>query len=255
MSIDWFTVIAQIVNFLVLVWLLKRFLYRPILDGIDARENEIAERMNDATMVRRTAEAAEAEFRAEIESLRSSRGDLLKEAHQQAEAERDALLAEARKQLERDLAARQAQNATEARRYTADLHRAGAEALLALTRKALLDLADESFEHRIAAHAVTRLAAANDDLKKAAGDNREAVVLTRDPLPSDVRAQLERDLAAVLPDVTVRFDTEPALAPGLTLRLGGAQVAWTVDSYLDGLDAVLADRARQARAQGFTDAA
>ncbi|HAB91660.1 MAG TPA: F0F1 ATP synthase subunit B, partial [Pseudomonas sp.] len=45
MSIDWITVLAQIANFLVLLWLLKRFLYRPILDGIDAREAEIARRM------------------------------------------------------------------------------------------------------------------------------------------------------------------------------------------------------------------
>ena len=45
MSVDWITVIAQIVNFLVLIWLLKKFLYRPILDGIDAREAEITERM------------------------------------------------------------------------------------------------------------------------------------------------------------------------------------------------------------------
>ena len=48
MSIDWITVIAQIANFLVLVWLLKRFLYRPILDGIDAREAEIARSMAEA---------------------------------------------------------------------------------------------------------------------------------------------------------------------------------------------------------------
>jgi F-type H+-transporting ATPase subunit b len=37
MLIDWFTVGAQVLNFLILVWLLKRFLYGPILDAIDAR--------------------------------------------------------------------------------------------------------------------------------------------------------------------------------------------------------------------------
>jgi F-type H+-transporting ATPase subunit b len=42
MLIDWFTVGAQALNFLILVWLLKRFLYKPILDAIDAREKRIA---------------------------------------------------------------------------------------------------------------------------------------------------------------------------------------------------------------------
>ena len=43
MLIDWFTVGAQALNFLILVWLLKRFLYKPILDAIDAREKRIAD--------------------------------------------------------------------------------------------------------------------------------------------------------------------------------------------------------------------
>ena len=42
MLIDWFTVGAQAVNFIILVWLLKRFLYKPILNAIDAREKRIA---------------------------------------------------------------------------------------------------------------------------------------------------------------------------------------------------------------------
>ena len=64
MSIDWITVAAQIANFLVLVWLLKRFLYRPILDGIDAREAEITERMTAATRAKDEAVAAEAAYEA-----------------------------------------------------------------------------------------------------------------------------------------------------------------------------------------------
>ena len=47
MLIDWFTVGAQALNFLVLVWLLKRFLYQPILDAIDAREKRIAKELAD----------------------------------------------------------------------------------------------------------------------------------------------------------------------------------------------------------------
>ena len=46
MLIDWFTVSAQVVNFLILVWLLKRFLYRPILNAIDAREKRIAKELS-----------------------------------------------------------------------------------------------------------------------------------------------------------------------------------------------------------------
>ena len=48
MLIDWFTVIAQVINFLILVWLLKRFLYQPIVSAIDARERRIATELANA---------------------------------------------------------------------------------------------------------------------------------------------------------------------------------------------------------------
>jgi len=256
MSIDWLTVAAQIVNFLVLVWLLKRFLYRPILDGIDAREKEIAERMGEAAQIRAAAEAVEADYKAQVDLLRAGREGALEEARKAAEAERDALLAEARERLLREQAERAEQRAEEARRYRADLHRDGAKALLSLTRKALKDLADESLEARIVAHASGRLSAMADDLRKAAGESLQAVAMTHEPLPDAARERLSAELAKLIPGLTVTFRSEPAQAPGLTLRLGGAQVEWTVDSYIDGLDALLADAGHgHTRPQGKSDAA
>lgn len=255
MSIDWITVAAQIVNFLVLIWLLKRFLYRPILDGIDAREAEIATRMGEAATVREVAETKEAEYKAQIAELSASRAEMLEAARRDAEAQRDALLAEARALLAREQAERDAHRAEQAVRYTADLQLTGAEALLALTRKALADLADETLERRIVLHAAGRLEGMTDALQQAAGEAREAVILTRDPLPDEVKAHLRDDLAAILKGVTLRFETDPSLSPGLNLRLGGAQVGWTIDSYLNGLQAALERNAAQPLRKRISDAA
>jgi len=255
MSIDWITVGAQIVNFLVLIWLLKRFLYRPILDGIDAREAEIAARMGEAAIIRKTAEAKEAEYKTQIADLSASRAEMLETARRDAEQERDAMLVQTRKRLAKEQSERDAHRADEAREYTADLHKSGAAALLDLTRKALADLADETLEHRIALHAAAQFQGMADELQNAAGDSRDAVALTRDPLPEDMKPRLRDDLAAILPGFTLRFDVDPAQSPGLNLRLGGAQVGWTVDSYLNGLEAALEDRAGRSMRQSLTNAA
>ena len=220
MSIDWITVGAQIVNFLVLIWLLKRFLYRPILDGVDAREKEIADRMAEAAMIRKAAEVAAADHNAEISALRASRTETLDEARAAARAERDALLSEIHERLATEQADREAQRAEEAQKYTADLHRSGAEALLSLTRKALSDLADETLEQRIIDHTVARLGTVADELRNAAGDSREAVVLTRDPLPARASARLTKKIASVLPGFTVRFDTDRILANVASFKAG-----------------------------------
>jgi len=62
MLIDWFTVGAQTLNFLILVWLMKRFLYKPIIDAIDAREKRIAAELADADAKRAEAQKERDEF-------------------------------------------------------------------------------------------------------------------------------------------------------------------------------------------------
>ncbi|MFP7671844.1 F0F1 ATP synthase subunit B [Marivita sp. S0852] len=255
MSIDWITVAAQIVNFLVLIWLLKRFLYRPILDGITAREAEIATRMGEADMVRKQSEAREAELKAQIADLSASRAEVLETARREAEKERSELIASAQERVRKEQAERDARRTDEAQRFSADLHRSGAEALLALTRKALADLADETLEHRIVMHAVTQVKSMQTELRAASGDASKCSVLTRDPIPDTLKAKLREELAPVLGDLPLTFEEDASLPFGLTLRIGGAQVGWTIDSYLNGLDAALDARIKQTASKGMTHAA
>lgn len=253
MSIDWITVVAQIANFLVLVGLLKHFLYRPIIDGIDAREREIRERMAEASEVKKAAHATEEKYQEQIRTLQQGREGLLEEARHAAQAERDALLADAHRQLEQEREEREEQRKAEANRYTEQLQQAGAEALLSLTRKALSDLADESLEQRIVSRAASQAEKLADQLKEAAGDSRTTTVTTRTPLPDDLKQVLTPQLSRLLPDSELVFTTDPAQSPGMSIRTGGAQLGWTIDSYMDGLDKLLHE-STATRKRGHSDA-
>ena len=242
MSIDWITVVAQIANFLVLVWLLKRFLYRPILEGIDAREAEITRRMTEAREAQKKAQAAEAEFRKQRTHLLSSQDAMIEQALRATESDRDTLLAEARSKLEREQKDWYRHLERERRRFTAQLQRAGEETLLELTRKALRDLADETLEEAIVRHVSKRLQPIASELSQAAGDSTAAVATTRDALPDAAHKRMQTEIEKLLPGMTLRFETDPQQAPGLILRVGGAQVAWTIDSYTDEFNALLNER-------------
>jgi F-type H+-transporting ATPase subunit b len=239
MSIDWITVVAQIVNFLVLVWLLKRFLYRPILDGIDAREAEITDRMHEAVAAKDKATAREVEYQEKVHALNVSQSQMSETIRKSAEDQRDALLAEARQKLEREEADWQAHLDTEAQKYSDRLHHAGGDALLSLTRKALTDLADDTFENRMAQHLIAKIKPMADDLKRAAGDANGATVTSHETLTKATQKNLSSDLNAIFPKTQLTFDTDNTQSAGLVLRIGGAQIAWTVDTYIDGLGAML----------------
>jgi len=97
MLIDWFTVGAQVLNFLILVWLLKRFLYKPILNAIDAREKQIATELANAEAKKADAQKEHDEFEKKNQVFDDERGSMLAKAKQDAQAEHDRLINEAKK--------------------------------------------------------------------------------------------------------------------------------------------------------------
>ena len=72
-TIDWLTVGAQALNFLVLVYLLKRFLYGPVVRAIGRREEAIAERLREAEQRGKDAEAEARHHREAREALEAQR--------------------------------------------------------------------------------------------------------------------------------------------------------------------------------------
>ena len=97
MLIDWFTVGAQVLNFVILVWLMKRFLYKPILKAIDTREKRIAAELADADKKKAEAKKERDEFQRKNEEFDQQREALLSQATNEAKAERQRLIEEARK--------------------------------------------------------------------------------------------------------------------------------------------------------------
>ncbi|MFT7402477.1 MAG: F-type H+-transporting ATPase subunit b, partial [Hydrogenophaga sp.] len=100
MLIDWFTVGAQLLNFIILVWLMKRFLYQPVLDAIAAREQKIADELADAASTKDRAEHQQAKFQKKNQDFDEQRAVLLSEAKEAAKVERERLQLEAREAAE-----------------------------------------------------------------------------------------------------------------------------------------------------------
>ncbi|HLV93000.1 MAG TPA: hypothetical protein VKX34_07755, partial [Aequorivita sp.] len=96
MEINWFTVIAQIVNFLILVWLLKRFLYKPVLKAIDEREQKIALQLKEAAAKKEEARKDQELFRQKNEAFDKERMAKMNEVHEQANIEKQRLFEEVR---------------------------------------------------------------------------------------------------------------------------------------------------------------
>ena len=159
MLINWFTVVAQAINFLILVWLLKRFLYKPILHAIDEREKGIATQLAEAEAKKAEAQKERDDFQHKNEAFDQERAALLKKATDEAKAERQRLLDEARKDADSLRAKRQDALRNEQRHLSQEIIRWTQKEVFAITRKTLADLATMSLEERMGEVFVHRLSA------------------------------------------------------------------------------------------------
>jgi F-type H+-transporting ATPase subunit b len=237
MLIDWFTVGAQAVNFLILVWLLKRFLYKPVLAAVAAREKKIAAQIADAAALETKAQGERADLHQRSEALNREREGLLRKATEDANAERQRLIESARQESQ-ELHSKLTQALAQERAELGHQLSVRTQAeVFAVARKTLADLAGASLEGRMIEVFIAHLRELPQEHKLTlAGADSVALVRSAFVLPAAGRASIEAAVHECLgAPVTTRFETSPEFICGVELTMGGVKVAWSVADYLFSL--------------------
>lgn len=242
MLIDWFTVGAEALNFLVLIWLMKRFLYKPILRAIDEREKRIAAELADADAKRTEAKKEQAEFQLKNEKFDREREALVGKARGEAKAEGERLIDAARKAADAASAKRDDALRSDCRALNEALTRRTQEVVFQIARKALGDLATTSLEGQLADVFTRRLRDMSGKTKELLAQalkttSEPAVVRSAFELPAREQAVLKTALNETFSaEVRVRFEVAPRVISGIELSCGGQKVGWSIDDYLTSLE-------------------
>ena len=260
MLIDWFTVAAQAINFLILVWLMKRFLYKPILNAIDLREKKVAAELADADARRAEAQNEREQLQAKNEQFDQERQALMNKAQDAARAEREKLLEEARQAADQVRAKSKERFAIDAENLRQSIRERTQKEVFAIARKTLSDLASASLEEQIAAIFVRRIREMDSQTKASlvssvagatatgaattgatATGSATAVATVRSAfdLSSQQRADIEAALNQTLStSIQLGFETAPDLIGGIELVANGQSIAWNISDYLKAMEKV-----------------
>jgi F-type H+-transporting ATPase subunit b len=237
MLIDWFTVGAQALNFLILVWLLRHFLYRPVLAAIEAREKKVTAKLVDAAAREAQAQSERDDFRRRNEAFDRDREILLGKAAEEAANERQRLVEAARQ----DSLLLRSRLTESLGRERAELNRRllilTQEEVLALARDTLKDLAGITLEDRMIEVFIAHLRELRPKL--AAADL--AVVRSAFEISPAQRPALEAAIRDSLgADVNIQVEIAPALVCGVEVRVSGVRLAWSVADRLSAISGKLA---------------
>ena len=256
MQIDWITVVAQIINFLVLILLLKRFLYRPILNAMDARQKRIAAQMQEAEAKWHHAEEVVQDFNRKTEQLETDKQSILQQARTDADTARQLRLEEIRQELERARDAWLQELEQEKEEFRRDLRAEIAAQVCQISRRALGELADAALESQIVTRFLKRLHTLNpqqhESLQRATEQGLPIEVQTGFALSDSLHQHIESSLRKLTGHTPRLERTENRdLVCGIALIAAGEKLSWSVDEFLEGMEnAVLTVLQQPARTGG-----
>ena len=237
MGFSWTTFFAQIVNLFVLVWLLKRFLYQPIVDTIGKRQKYIENKVKKAAEAVKTAEVREAELMKAVQDWQKSKqkrtDDLFAEL-KKVRTEQEEIIAEdtlkARQKMQLDLN-------RETTALSIEIRDMIAHNFLDLSRKVLADLSGLApisqalsiFKKKLEALPKSEIKALKETIQKT-----DKIILTSsEKLSPKIQQEMATYLKKLLDADTIDFIHDPALILGIELTAGETVVEWNLKTYLD----------------------
>lgn len=242
MLIDSFTVIAQIINFLILIYLLKRFLFNRIIKIMDDREMQITGRMQDAEAAKEEAQKELEEQRRIREELQQKWNEMLAQAKKDAQKKREELVRNARKKIDEEQKNWREAILKQRTAFLRDLRHLSGEQVCQISRKVLSDLAGEKLENQLIENFLIQLKKLTkkekaDFARFINKDERKILVNSSFRLTREKESEIRKILEEIINgQVEINFKVSPKLICGIETRSEGKKISWNIENYLDGLE-------------------
>lgn len=234
MLFDWFTIIAQLINFLILIWLLKRFLYKPILDAIDEREVQIAGKLSTAEKIQLDAENKNMQLEIKLKEINEKRLEVLANATSDAKIERQRLFDKAKNEIEIYRDTKNEKIKHEEKDIHEEIIKHTQLEIFAITRKVLSDLAETTLESHLIDVFIQRLSDLDEEQKK---NINKGVIRSTTDLSLAQRAFVEKAFNKYFnSEVQLKFEIVPELLSGIEFVANGQKIAWCINDYLSSLE-------------------
>lgn len=247
MEINWFIVAAQIINFLILVWLLKKFLYKPILNAVAEREKKIVNQLKEAEAIKDEALKEQAEFIQKNEAFEKEKQALMSAFTVETNEKRQQLLEEARHDAEMLRDNLKAVLAEAQISLSREIRQKAQEEIFAIARKVFTELASTNLEEQAVAAFIRRLNDLSGEEKEQFAsifkdDNQAVQVKSAFDLNENQQAEIANAVTLLFgKSPQFQFATSPQLVSGIELIANGHKVAWSIDEYLRSLQSGISE--------------
>ena len=241
MHIDWFVFLCQIVNLMLLLFLLKKFLYGRIIGAMETREARIAATFAEAEKSREEARQAAEKHDERLRELDERYQAMLNKAREEAEAHRRELMEKAREEVDLTQNRWLETLRSEREHFLHELRRLAGAQIYSITRRVLKDLADLDLDERIVEILSERIRGMDEaergKFRDAVSPEGKITVQCAFDLPPEARRKLDDEIRSSIANaIVVEYETSADMMSGYELRADGHKIAWSMKDYLDALE-------------------
>jgi F-type H+-transporting ATPase subunit b len=241
-QINWFTFAAQLINFLILLVLLRKFLYHPIMTAMDNREKRITDRLKEARQQKADAEKEKKEYESQRIALEKKQDEMMQQAKTEVAEEKKALLQQARTEVEATKKKWKEALDREQEAFMRQFRERAAHQIMETVRKVALDLANAELESQVIHHFLDRLDEQSQEQRDAMTQHLRSAtapltVKTGFSVSDEDHSLLEESLKQWTNGKhAYTFEQDEDLGFGIELHTDGWKMAWSLQDYLDELE-------------------
>lgn len=243
MQFDYWSLALQTINLIVLVWLLRRFLFKPVLAFVARRQSAIEAALAEAGGKLKAAEAQRAQYDQKLAAATAEREALIAAARADMTRERTQLLEDAKIEAKKILDRGQQLLTNDRDALVDDLLRRSCRLAADISTRLLADIAgpniDELFLQRLDTYIAELPPPRADALRASLQRNGAIEVITAQPMDESRQEYWRQRLAQLLPHITTStFRNDPALVAGVEIHYSTGRIDFSWRKALE--DAQLA---------------
>ncbi|GAB4188388.1 MAG: ATP synthase subunit B [Simkaniaceae bacterium] len=243
MQIDWFTVVAQIVNFLILAALLHHFLFKRIIKAMDNREQRIIDRVEEAKKEKEQAEEERKKLQQKNKEFDQQKDAMYSNAEKQIEEQKNRWKEQAKEEIKQQKEKWLEELEKQQQEFYQKLKEKIGEQTYTISKDLIKNLADEDLESRIIENFIKQLQSLESQQKegliKAYEGRKEenihinSAFVMKETYQKEIKEILEK-LFSSAPKID--FSVDPQLILGISLKCNGVKIGWTAKDYFRNLE-------------------
>lgn len=239
MGIDLFTLTAQVINLIILLFLLRKFLYVPVLKAVEARQKLIADELISAEQARASAQKEEAKCVAKLREIETQKQAVLDKVQKEAQQLAVKLSEEAQVQYKQSQQKLNEKLKAEHRNFDVSVQSLVVKYFEQFADSALKQIADADLNVLAVHRFMQKLTTLPENEKKSFAATYRAnniiIIKSAKVLPDEMKENLENVLKQELKlknSTIFEYKTSEELICGLSVAAGEQMISWNLQSYL-----------------------